>query len=83
MERLFIGMDVGGTNLRCALVNRNGVILERRRCESRIEEGRDAFCERLVSEISALEYSAGLRGVPVEAIGIGVPGLIGRDGMVY
>jgi glucokinase len=83
MERLFIGIDVGGTNLRCALVDHSGSILERRRCESRIEEGRDAFCERLISEISVLKNAAALRGVLVEAIGIGVPGLIGRDGMVH
>jgi glucokinase len=83
MERLLIGMDVGGTNLRCALVDRSGIIIERRRCASRIEEGRDAFCERLLSEISILKDAAGLQGVPVEAIGIGIPGLIGRDGMVH
>jgi glucokinase len=83
MERFFIGMDVGGTNLRCALVDRSGGILERRRCASRIEEGRVAFCERLLAEISVLKDAAGLHGVPVEAIGIGIPGLIGRDGMVH
>jgi len=83
MERLFIGMDVGGTNLRCALVDHKGIILERRRCGSRIEEGRDAFCERMISEITALKKSAGMRGMPVKAIGIGVPGLIGLDGMVH
>lgn len=83
MERLFIGMDVGGTNLRCALVDRSGNIFERRRCASRIEEGRDAFCERLLSEIYALKDAAALRGVFVKAIGIGVPGLIGRDGMIH
>lgn len=83
MEHIFIGIDVGGTNLRCALVDHSGSILERRRCASRIEEGRDAFCERLLSEISALKDAAALREVLVEAIGIGVPGLIGRDGMVH
>lgn len=83
MKSQFIGIDVGGTNLRCALVDRSGGILERRRCASRIEEGRDAFCERLLSEISALRDAAGVRGEIVEAIGIGVPGLIGRDGMVH
>jgi glucokinase len=83
MERFYIGIDVGGTNLRCALVDRSGSILERRRCASRIEEGRDAFCERLLSEISVLKDAAGLRGVLVETIGIGIPGLIGRDGMVH
>jgi len=83
MERYFIGIDVGGTNLRSALVGRSGNILERRRCASRIEEGLDAFCERLLAEIAVLRDSAALRGVLVEAIGIGVPGLLGRDGMVH
>ena len=83
MERLFIGIDVGGTNLRCALVYLSGSILERRRSASRIEEGRDVFCERLLSEISMLKAAAASLGALVEAIGIGVPGLIGLDGMVH
>ena len=83
MKRLLIGIDVGGTNLRCALVDRNGSIMERRRCASRIEEGRIAFSERMLSEISMLKDAASLREELVEAIGIGVPGLIGRDGMVH
>ena len=68
MESLFIGIDVGGTNLRCALVDRSGGILEHSRCASRIEEGRDAFCERLFSEIYGLKDAAALRGEKVEAI---------------
>ena len=83
MERLFIGIDVGGTNLRCALVDRSGSLLVRRRSASRIEEGRDLFCERLLSEISMLKDAAASHGALVEAIGIGVPGLIGLDGMVH
>lgn len=83
MERFFIGIDVGGTNLRCALVGTGGRILDRRRSASRIEEGLDAFCERLLSEIAALKDHAAQIGAAVEAIGMGVPGLIGRDGVVY
>jgi glucokinase len=83
MERLFIGMDVGGTNLRSALVDQSGSILDRRRCASRVEEGRDAFCERLLAEVSALQEFACVRGAFVAAIGIGVPGLIGRDGLIH
>jgi glucokinase len=83
MDRLSIGIDIGGTNLRCALVDNSGVILERRRCFSRIEAGRDAFCERLLSEIAELKEAAYVRGKQVEAVGIGVPGLIGRDGLIH
>lgn len=83
MDRLFIGIDIGGTNLRCGLVDKSGVIVERRRAGSRIEEGRDAFCERLVSEIAALKQAASKHGKQVGAVGIGVPGLIGRDGLIH
>lgn len=83
MERFYIGIDIGGTNLRCALVDSSGVIRERRRCSSRIEEGREAFCERLLSEIAALQDAASLLGQPVHSIGIGIPGLIGVDGLIH
>lgn len=83
MDRLFIGIDIGGTNLRCGLVDKGGIILERRRAGSRIEEGRDAFCERLASEIAALRQAASERGTQVGAVGIGIPGLIGRDGLIH
>ncbi|MBL0224956.1 MAG: ROK family protein [Geobacteraceae bacterium] len=83
MGNLYIGIDVGGTNLRSALVDRSGSILERRRCASSIEEGREAFCGRLMSEIMALKDMAASRMRQVESIGIGIPGLIGRDGTIH
>jgi len=83
MKHLYIGIDVGGTNLRSALVDCSGNILERRRCASSIEEGRDAFCRRLLSEVSALKDTAVCRGMQVKSIGIGIPGLIGRDGTIH
>jgi glucokinase len=83
MDRLFIGIDVGGTNLRCALVDCNGDILERRRSFSRIEEGRGAFCDRLIAEIAALKDSARVLGKQVGGIGAGIPGLIGCDGLIH
>jgi glucokinase len=83
MNRLFIGIDIGGTNLRCGLVDNGGCVLERRRSASRIEEGRAAFCERLLSEIGSLKDAATVRGKQLSAVGIGIPGLIGRDGLIH
>jgi len=83
MERLFIGVDVGGTNLRSALVDGDGRIVERRRCASRIEEGRAGFCQRLLAEISALKDVAAARGADATAVGIGVPGLIASNGLIH
>jgi glucokinase len=79
MDSLYIGMDIGGTNLRCALVDSSGVVSGPRRCASRIEDGRDAFCERLLSEIAELKVSARLQGKQIRAVGI----LIGRDGVIH
>jgi glucokinase len=83
MGKLHIGIDIGGTNLRCGLVDCDGVIVERRRCSSRIEEGRAAFCERLLSEINELKSSASALGRQVGGVGIGIPGLIGQDGQIH
>ncbi len=83
MKHFFIGIDIGGTNLRCALVDSVGVVCERRRCSSRINEGREAFCERILSEIAALQAAAYLHGGQVQAVGIGIPGLIGGDGLIH
>ena len=83
VDKFYVGMDIGGTNLRCALVDGHGEIIERCRAASRIEEGRDAFCGLMLSEISALRDAAAVRGKQVSAVGIGVPGLIDSDGLIH
>ena len=83
MERLSIGIDIGGTNLRLALIDSRGNILRRNRTDSAIAEGRAAFCDRLVACIDDLRSAAGSSNTAVVGIGAGVPGLIGRDGLVH
>lgn len=80
---LYIGVDIGGTNLRVALVNREGQILQRRKTCSDIGKGGDAFIDSLVSEVSALCSLAENAGNSVCGIGIGVPGLVGSDGLIH
>jgi glucokinase len=83
VDNLFIGIDIGGTNLRSGLVDNNGCIIERRRCASHIDEGREAFCERLLLEIEELKQAAFDQGKQVSAVGIGIPGLIGLNGIIH
>ena len=83
MNRHFIGVDIGGTNLRCGLVDSGGRIIERRKCGSLIEEGRAAFCNRLCAEVSALQDFAAQHGIVVESAGLGIPGLIGQEGLIH
>ncbi|HEY4744914.1 MAG TPA: ROK family protein [Desulfuromonadaceae bacterium] len=83
MEPLCIGIDIGGTNLRFALVDEQGNIRHRSRTGSAVEEGRAAFCERLVAGIEELRSVARSSGATIAGIGAGVPGLIGRDGLIH
>ena len=82
MTTAVIGIDIGGTNLRLALVLSSGEILEQRRTASGIEQGRDSFCSHLLASIEDLRGSAAGRGITVHAIGAGVPGLIDRTGLI-
>ena len=82
MSTAVIGIDIGGTNLRSALVLSSGAILEQRRIASGIEQGRDSFCSRLLASIGELRGEAAKRGITVRAIGAGVPGLIDRTGLI-
>ncbi len=79
----YIGIDIGGTNLRGALVGHDGVILERFRLKSAIHEGAEAFLQRLCDEVSCLLRAATSRHVQIKGVGVGIPGLIGADGMVH
>jgi glucokinase len=82
MTTAVIGIDIGGTNLRSALVLSSGAILEQRRTASGIEQGRDNFCSRLLESIEDLRGAAAGRGITVLAVGAGVPGLIDRTGLI-
>lgn len=83
MDSMFIGIDIGGTNLRLALIDSDGRILRRSRCTSSIEQGRDAFCGRLMSGIAEMYSAAAEVNATVAGIGVGVPGVIDTNGLIY
>jgi len=80
--KAYIGIDIGGTNLRGALVSAEGVIVSRFRTESAISHGAAPFMERL--ELNIREMLAAASNVPLEvaAVGMGIPGLIDRVGTI-
>jgi len=82
MSTAVIGIDIGGTNLRSAIVLSSGAILEQRRIASGIEQGRGSFCSRLLASIGELRGEATGRGIRVRALGAGVPGLIDCTGLI-
>jgi glucokinase len=77
-----LGVDVGGTNLRCALISPEGAVLGRESQATDIAAGRDPFLERMLGLLTRLKGAAEAQGKRVTAIGLGVPGLLSNDGVL-
>ena len=73
MSEFSIGIDLGGTNLRAAVVSREGQILDRHTTLTSIQEGRDAVIDAMVGAIRTLRDRQTGR---FAGAGIGVPGFI-------
>jgi glucokinase len=71
MDKRAIGVDVGGTNLRGALVGSDGKILKRLKVSSQASEGIEAVIDKLVDLIKELG-----EGADVPGVGFGIPGII-------
>ena len=69
-----IGVDLGGTNLRAAAVDRDGKMLDKISGSTKFNEGREAVLSDIVSAIPTLRERHGTAGLA--GIGVGVPGFI-------
>lgn len=80
MKKLAVGIDMGGTNMRLAVVSEDGTIINSTRYNTAARDGKDAVISRLSSATSEL-ISEGRRHGTVVGVGIGAPGLI-ENGVV-
>ncbi|MGO9373674.1 MAG: ROK family protein, partial [Syntrophobacteraceae bacterium] len=71
-----IGVDLGGTNLRAALVDRSGKIIESRATLVDTELGAESVSKELLAQCRTLIGSAARLGLEVWAAGMGVAGKI-------
>ena len=72
----YIGIDLGGTNVRTVLVDDQGNILSETSGPSKADEGMEIVVEVIASQIRALDYEGCGGFENVLGIGIGVPGLV-------
>jgi len=78
-----IGVDLGGTNLRTALVSPAGDILAKQKEASLASEGHQKVIARLLKNITQQREKAKELGLDVTAVGVGAPGVIlSGDGIV-
>ncbi len=78
MPNFSIGVDLGGTNLRIAAVDENGVLLEKVTLGTGVSRGRARVIQDMCDAISRLasRYEANLT---LLGVGVGVPGIIDRQ----
>jgi glucokinase len=77
MERIVLGLDIGGTKISSGL-NNNGKIYERREIDTPFNSPKDYILEVIAEHISTyLPFQ-------LKGIGIGIPGLVdSKNGIVY
>ncbi len=75
-EPLVIGLDLGGTNVRLALVNCKGQILARKERATASLPDQEALVSTLGADILALNQTARDQGMEVRGGGLGLPGRV-------
>lgn len=81
-NRVSLAIDIGGTNVRFGLIDRDGAIITRRRLPCTVNTGFEQFLGSIRRELTGLTEEAYGLGCSVETVGAGVPGLIHSDGTV-
>ena len=78
MSDKVIGIDIGGTNLRGALVDSNGNIHKRMEILSEADQGIDRLIDNLANFIADIS-----KGEKVTNVGVGIPGIIdSKNGII-
>ncbi len=79
MGQAVIGVDLGGTNLRSALLSPEGDLLDKHSEATYAFEGWKKVIRRLIENIKRQQDSAGKKGLRIAAVGVGAPGIIQSD----
>jgi len=79
VNQVVIGVDLGGTNMRTALLSPDGLILDRHKVSTHATEGWKQVVARLVENIVRYQKIAIGKGLTVAAVGVGAPGVIQMD----
>ena len=74
-----IGVDLGGTNVRTALVSQNGEVSDKVKEPTRALEGHAKVVQKLIENIKAQLDRALRKGTTITAVGVGAPGVIHAD----
>lgn len=74
--RQVVAVDVGGTGIKAALLDREATVRHRERRATGRERGPEAVVATIVDLVADLLRQAGRHGVEVDAVGLAVPGIV-------
>lgn len=77
--KYYFGIDVGGTFVKGAIITENGDILVSDKTPTESDKGQDKVVSNIASLCKALVKSASLTLSDIEAVGMGVPGMIDSE----
>lgn len=84
MNKVIIGVDLGGTNVKTAMVSWDKQVLAKDSRPTNAEGGPDAVMDAIESSVRDLLNQSDLRSEDVMAVGIGAPGPMDwRSGVVF
>lgn len=83
MEKIYLSVDLGGTNLRIGALDGRGKVLKTKTIPSREVQDGPALVDRLAGEFGTLLEGFSEKTHPVQGTGLGVPGLVEfREGRI-
>lgn len=74
---MYLGIDLGGTNLKSGVIDDNGNIIENSTCPTNADEGYNSVINKITGIIGDTENK-----YKIKSVGIGVPGIVSDDGVV-
>ncbi len=79
---LYLGIDLGGTNIQAGLVTAEGKVLVHRSRDTKAEGGADEVLGRMVKIAEELMAAGKVKPGQVAGVGVGAPGPVNNQGMV-
>ena len=80
---MYVGIDIGGTNLKAGLVDGEGRLLAARRTPLGPFQGEEYFVRRLAELTAQVCRDGGVPPGELEYVGMGVPGAVAGSEIVY
>jgi len=78
-KKYFIGVDLGGTNIKFGIVSEKGKVLQKGMLSAQVNLGRDAILNNINKAIEQSFVFAGKKKIKIRGIGVGSPGTVNLE----